>query len=292
MVRPDLRDSAFLGALVHFERVAARLSFAQAAADLGVTPSAVSHRIATLETMLGQRLFERSPRRVSLTREGTDLANSTREALAELRRATDAIAGRRVLRVTVGPYLSTNWLMPRLATFEGAHPGLRIDLLHRAGWPELKNIDLAIVWSDTPHGDVPAEQLFEAECVPVAAPGMLGDGAIWKQGSPPLHYRDRVVWRQWLGETGGPRDYAESGEIFDDPNLVLEAAAHRRGIAMGFLPFITEQFTSGRLVRVHPVSLRSNFRYWLVRGEARTEVIEKFVEWLKTEAAMTEQGGR
>jgi len=124
--------------------------------------------------------------------------------------------------------------------------------------------------------------------MPVAAPDALGSGPIWEQGLPPLHYRDRIVWRRWLLETGGPRDYAESGEIFDDPNLVLEAAVHRRGIAMGFLPFITEQFASDRLVRVHPVGLRSNFHYWLVRGEARTEDAEKFAEWLKVEAAITE----
>lgn len=290
-MRPDPRDPAFLGALVYFERAAERLNFAQAAADLGVTPSAVSHRISSLEAAVGLRLFERSPRRVSLTREGADLESSTREALALLRHATDAIVGRRVLRVSVGPYLSINWLMPRLATFEKARAGLRIDLLHRVGWSQLKDVDLAIVWFETPPGGVAAEPLFAAECMPVAAPGAIGDGPIWAQGLPPLHYRDRMLWRRWLREAGGPHDYAEGGEIFDDPNLVLEAAAHRRGIAMGFLPFIADQFNSGRLLRVHPASLRSSFTYWLVRREGETGLVETFADWLKKEAGTMKQGG-
>jgi DNA-binding transcriptional LysR family regulator len=58
---------------------------------------------------------------------------------------------------------------------------------------------------------------------------------------------------------------------------------------MGFLPFIAEHFTSGRLVRVHPASLDSNFGYWLVRGEAKSELQSKFVEWLRLEAERTGQ---
>jgi DNA-binding transcriptional LysR family regulator len=86
----------------------------------------------------------------------------------------------------------------RLAAFERNYAGLRMDLLHRAGWPELKDVELAIVWFETPPGDVAAEPLFEAECMPVAAPDTIGDGPIWAQVSPPLHYRDRMLWRQWL----------------------------------------------------------------------------------------------
>ena len=288
-MRADLRDPAYLGALVFFERVAARLSFAQAAADLGVTPSAISHRIALLEAVLGHRLFERSPRHVSLTREGSDLASATREALGLLRQATESLAGRRVLRLSIGPYLSAHWLMPRLAGFERQMAGARIDLLHRTGWPSLKDVDLAIVWHDTPPVDAQAELLFEPDYTAVAAPGVLGEGPLWAQGLPPLHYRDRSLWRQWLQETGGPRDFADTGEVFDDPNLVLEAAAHGRGIAMGFLPFAADLFASGRLVRAYPLNLPSPTRYWMVPGGGESGLVAPFLDWLRSEAAKTKQ---
>lgn len=287
-MQANLRDPSFLGALVYFERAAARLNFAQAAADLGVTPSAVSHRIASLESALGKRLFERSPRHVSLTREGVELAGSAREALTSLRRATDRIVGRRVLRVSVGPYLSTSWLMPRLAGFESAHPGLRIDLLHRAGWPDLRDVDLAIVWFDTPPATVHAELLFEPLCMAVAAPDALGEGPLWAQGLPPIHYRDRGPWRRWLRAVGGPEEFAEGGEIFDDPNIVLDAAAHGRGVALGFSPFIADRFAAGRLVSVQAETVRSDFRYWLVRGQGAAGLEDDFVAWLRAEVGAME----
>ncbi len=82
---PNLRDPSFLGALVRFERVAGALSFTKAAAELGVTASAVSHRIVQLEAALGKRLFERSPRMVALTPEGLELQEAVGKAMGVLR---------------------------------------------------------------------------------------------------------------------------------------------------------------------------------------------------------------
>jgi LysR family transcriptional regulator, glycine cleavage system transcriptional activator len=70
----DLRDPAFIGALVHFDEAAKLGSFANAAKALGVSSSAVSHRIPRLEVALGKPLFERETRRVSLTHEGLELS--------------------------------------------------------------------------------------------------------------------------------------------------------------------------------------------------------------------------
>jgi LysR family glycine cleavage system transcriptional activator len=177
--------------------------------------------------------------------------------------------------------------MPRLAEFETAHPEIRVDLLHRAGWPDLRNTDVAIVWFKQPPSNVAAEPLFDADCIPVSAPGLVGENPLWESGLAPLHYRDRGLWQDWLAAVGGPQHYAERGEVFDDPNLVLEAAVHRRGVAMGFLPFIADQLASGRLQRAHAHSFRSDWRYWLIYSGGKGEIGNHFLRWLKQASSLT-----
>jgi len=289
---PNLRDPTYIGALVFFECAARHLSFSKAAAELCVTPSAVSHRISALETALGARLFERQTRRVSLTQEGLELAKIARESLNRLRDATEKIVSTRVLRVSIGSYLSSNWLMPRLTQFEEDHPGVRIDLLHRTGLPNLRDVDIAIVWIDRLPEDLDAKPLFDAVCVPVSAPGVINSGNLWDCHLPALHYRSRSTWRQWLKAIGGPQNYADTGEVFEDPNLVLEAAAHRRGIAMGFIPFIDKQLVSGRLQQAHSFTFQTEWRYWLVETESNHPDRELLESWLRQEAnSSTETAG-
>jgi len=282
---PNLRDPTYLGALVFFECAARHLSFSKAAAELYVTPSAVSHRIAALELALGVRLFERLTRRVSLTQEGLELARVARESLHRLRDATGKIVSKRVLRLSIGPYLSTNWLMPRLSNFETDHPGIRVDLLHRTGLPDLRDVDVAIVWTDRPPEDLDVKPLFDAFCVPVSAPGVLKKSEnLWDCQLPALHYRSRSTWREWLKAVGGPEHYADTGEVFEDPNLVLEAAAHSRGIAMGFIPFIQNQLASGRLQQAHSFTFQTEWRYWLVETDSSHPDRELLVSWLQQQA--------
>ena len=132
---PDPKDPSYVGALIYFHHAAEALSFSKAAEALRVTPSAVSHRISALESTLCKRLFERGTRQVHLTQDGVELAAVTARLWADLRKATDRLARQPVLRVSVGPYLSSTWLMQRLGSFEQRHNNLRIDLLHRVGQP-------------------------------------------------------------------------------------------------------------------------------------------------------------
>ena len=279
-MRANPKDSAYLGALIYFHHTAKALSFSKAADALSVTPSAVSHRIASLEAALGKRLFEREIRRVQLTQDGVELAKSTDVIWDELQRITSQITDQHVLRVSVGPYLSSQWLMPRLAQFEAAFPNARIDLIHRIGKPTANLADVSIVWADLSKEDTAAERLFDTQTIPVAAGGLnLGD-AFWTGHVPPIHYRVRSTWRDWLLAAGAPASFADRGEVLDDPNIVLEAAAHGRGIAMGFLPFINSYFDAGRLAPVDRRAFRSNWGYRLTLNNPDNPVSGPFADWV------------
>lgn len=284
---PNPKDPAYLGALIYFRHVAKAMSFKKAAQALNVTPSAVSHRISALETALERRLFEREVRAIHLTQDGIELAKSVEIVWEELQRITSQITRHDVLRVSTGPYLSSQWLLPRLGRFEALHPGLRIDLIHRIGKPSANLADVSIVWAKLGMGSASSEQLFDTRTIPVAAHGTTLEDPFWTGRLPPIHYRDRSVWRDWLLAAGAPADFADRGEILDDPNIVLEAASHGRGIAMGFFPFIDGFIEAGRLEPVHARAFRSNWGYRLELNNPDNPVAGPFSEWIATQARLT-----
>lgn len=282
-MKPDPSDPAFLGALVYFEQAAEKLSFVEAAEALNVTPSAVSHRITSLEQALGQRLFRREVRRVHLTAEGTELANVARDIIDRVRVVTERLVNRPVLHVYVGPYLSAMWLMGRLKEFETLHPGLRIDLIHNSR-TAARDVDVAILWQDAAQCPKGHQTMFNMLTVPVAAPGTVGEESFWESSVDPIHYQDRHAWRHWLAENGAPADYAERGEIFQDPSLVFQSAAHGRGIAIGFLPFISDLIGNNKLVTVNKQSAPALRVYRITVNNKTHPFASAFVDWVMERA--------
>lgn len=286
---PSLKDLSYLGALVSFERAAAHLSFTQAAADLGVTPSAISHRIASLEAALQKKLFVRGTRSVQLTREGAALASHVTEIRSRLELLTTELTSFDVLRVSLGPYFSSSWLMPRLQGFEQQNPNVRIDLVHTTGAPDLRNADVAIFWSDLGSPNHGSEPLFQMECVPVAKPGLCAVDQFIDAGVSPLHYGDRKTWREWLDRKGLPTEFADEGVVFDDQHLLFEAAAHGRGVAMGLFPFIANLVDAGRLMPVSEYAVPSRQGYLLKVINPDNPAANSFANWIRV--AVSRQSG-
>ncbi|MEM8851634.1 MAG: LysR family transcriptional regulator, partial [Pseudomonadota bacterium] len=118
-----------LTALRAFEAAARHMSFAKAAQELFVTPAALSYQIKSLETELGQPLFHRLNRAVSLTEAGRALAPGTSDAFATLLyawRNTTRLSDTGVLTVTAGPAFTSKWLAPRMFEFAQAHPDIEL----------------------------------------------------------------------------------------------------------------------------------------------------------------------
>jgi LysR family glycine cleavage system transcriptional activator len=113
------RHPAPLNALRAFEAAARHLSFQAAAAELFVTPAAISHQVKRLEDHLGARLFHRGHRSVELSETGTALAASLREVFAQLDLALNRATapGIAQLRVSTLESFAAKWLAPRLHRF-------------------------------------------------------------------------------------------------------------------------------------------------------------------------------
>src|ERR1700726_5014584 len=118
-----------LNGLRAFEAAARHLSFTQAAAELNVTQTAISHQIRRLEEELGIRLFVRQNRALALTPEAKDYLPGVRAAFNDLRLATERVLRRdndRVLTVSTLASLAAKWLLPRLSAFQEAYPAIDV----------------------------------------------------------------------------------------------------------------------------------------------------------------------
>src|ERR1700720_4875952 len=118
-----------LNGLRAFEAAARHLSFTVAASELNVTQTAISHQIRRLEEELGIRLFMRQNRSLVLTREAQGYLPAVRAAFADLRQATDHLRRSErdgLLTGSTAPSLAAQWLGPRVAAFQDAHPGIEI----------------------------------------------------------------------------------------------------------------------------------------------------------------------
>ena len=161
--------------LLTFEALARLRSVTQAAEELCVTPSAVSHRVRQLEQIIGTKLFGRAD--FSLTTEGSEYLAHVREGIAILERfpGQDAMQGKRKLRVAVTPTFSRSILMPRLRAFIEAYP--EIDLTLQVSIPLLdvvaEDADLVIRFGTGRYADMEHVCLMTDEVTPLASPAYI-----------------------------------------------------------------------------------------------------------------------
>ena len=153
-----------LPALRAFEAAARLGSFAAAAAELSLTPSAISHQVRGLEAWFERPLFVRDGRRVALTEEGRRLLGQLTQAFDLIHESCSALrpaAQRRELAVHCAPSFASKWLSPRIARFMQANPGITLRLTSGAEPPDLRQstgIQVAITY-----GTPAAQQAVEME---------------------------------------------------------------------------------------------------------------------------------
>ncbi|MGH6753699.1 MAG: LysR family transcriptional regulator, partial [Bradyrhizobium sp.] len=167
-----------LGGLRGFEAAARHSSFTKAAAELGVTPAAVSHLVRELEDQLGVKLFARTSRVVRLTPAGEILRHAAAEAIDGVGRAVARLreaAGRPRLMVTSSPSFAAKWLVPRLDRFLLQNPeaDVRIEVSQRLIDFVREDVDIGIRFGKGDYPGLLADRLFEDMVFPVCSPKLL-----------------------------------------------------------------------------------------------------------------------
>ncbi len=299
------RNPLDLGCLRLFEAAARHENLSRAAAALGMTQPALSYRIRQMEARLGTRLFERHHRGLLLSPAGRRLQEAVQGSLERLDEAVAAIVAPTaapVVRLVTDYAFAALWLMPRMAAFRAAHPGIELQIV-ASQEPAVRlpapapdgGAELTVLFGGRREAGADGRLLMTERVAAVCSPGLLETGVSLDDDAslaraPLLHLqgdtgRRWYDWDSWLAGLGRARRSGQPGLGFNTYTLVVQAALAGQGLALGWLGLIDPLLDSGALVRAHAATLESARGYWLLApgAGARAEVAA-VAAWIAEEA--------
>ena len=286
-----------------FEAAARHLSFKMAAAELHVTPTAISHQVKLLERHCGKTLFHRRPRPLKLTSAGEHLFPVVRdgfEAFADaLVTVRAGVAGGR-LRITATNAFAARWLVPRLPDWRAAHPRIKLEILGTDAVLDLKadEADVAIRYARSPPSEGKSFELMRDTFRVVASPKLVERGKMLRPadlaGLPLIEIdwtptdRFAPTWQRWQAVARRGRkempDLARLATLFfREESHAIEAAISGQGVAICSDVLIAPELASGALVQVSATTLPGYGFYVLHRhGHPKLAMIDAFAAWARS----------
>jgi LysR family glycine cleavage system transcriptional activator len=289
-----------------FEAAARHVSFKKAAAELGVTPTAISHQIRLLEQYCGKALFRRRPRPLSLTETGARLFPVVRDgfeafvvALGTIRRQGD----RQPLRVTTTNAFASRWLVPRLPRWKKARPDAPLDVIGTDHVLDLHagDADLAIRYATgrrEPKQDI-AELFLSDSFWPMCSPRLLPAGGRLRSAAELKKHVlvhsywspsdiEPPTWQRWFvlarRKWRSLPDFTNVQHLsFREELHAIEAVIAGQGIGIFSDVLVASELASGTLVKAFDLSL-PGYRFYVVRrrGHPREKIIRAFSAWLRS----------
>lgn len=292
-----------LTALRAFDAAARHMSFQQAAAELNVTPAALSFQIKSLEEHMGAPLFRRLNRAVELTEAGRVLAPGAKdgfEMLSAAWRATRRLQDNgSVVVVTAGPAFTAKWLAPRLFDFARDHPEIELRFSASLQIKDFNRdeIDVAIRFGLGPDTGLHSMALDEEWVTPVMTPEMAERYPTPESlRDAPLIIDDSVDflslstdWSTWFRAAGV--DFAPTHGIhFSQPDHAISTAVSGTGITLGRNTLVHHDIITGRLVAPYRLALgtKARFRILCQQGSEDRPNIKALREWILHQASQME----
>lgn len=282
-----------LRALHTFETVSRHLSVAAAAAELGVTQSAVSHQLRILTEIVGERLIQKNGRGIVLTDAGRDLARRLQPAFAEIDRSlAEAIGGSRDrVRLAVCSSFASAWLVPRLKSFYATHPDIDLQIMMYAQDPELSDAagDAFVTTLPKDRG-YHAQLLWPEFLVPVVSSALsCGKAAPSYITTELLPGRIGSDWQAYARHSGRTDLIPPSGRWLFASHYVVALDMVRMGLGAALLPdFLVEpDIRAGYLRLLNEAAMPTHEDYHLcIKQSRRSEpALEALVRWFRQELA-------
>ena len=296
-----------LNALRAFESAGRHLSFTKAAAELNVTPAAISHQVKALEELLEVPLFRRLTRALRLTDAGQAALPALGQGFDKLAQGVEqmrAYCESGVLTISVNPSFGAMWLVPRLERFRIRHPDIeiRIDGTDRRVDLARDDADVALRYGPGGYKGVQVDCLFSQVNTPVCSPALLsGDHPLGQPDDLRHHtllhvdWKDaEASWRMWLLAAGLHDIDPTRGPHFTMENMAVQAALDGHGVALVGDMLVAVDLAAGRLVRPFDPSLSTplTFSYYLLsaKDSAGQPKVAAFRDWLLEEARAARPG--
>lgn len=288
-----------LNALRAFEAVGRLQSVTAAAAELCVTPAAVSRHVRTLEEFLALPLFVRGHRSITLTVEGAKYLAEISVLFKGLRRATENLTRRqkkkRILKIRSPATFAVRWLIPRLPAFHALHPSIEVNLTTAFAPLDFRkeDIDGGIELCDgnwrNKRGDQRADKLVENAMTPVCSPALIRGKKLplrpsALKGAILLHSLARPDdWAAWIAAAGVAGIDPHGGMKYETSMLAYQAAMEGSGFAMAQLALVENDLRDGRLVRPFTFTLEMGaYSYYFVspRKSRDNPALAHFRAWI------------
>jgi LysR family transcriptional regulator, glycine cleavage system transcriptional activator len=276
-----------------FEAAARHLSFTHAAQELNLTQAAISKQVKLLELNLRQRLFERLPRSLALTKSGEAYFPKVRDAFERLNFGTQEVFGRQrgaVITVRCAVSFAVHWLMPRMPAFIAKHPAIKLRLVSSV-WADndiAGEFDLDIQYGTGNWPNAQSYRLTNETLVPLCAPALVhGKPALRDPVDLKKHTLLHVIgyqrgWATWLAAAGLTDMDPGRGLQFDTSLAAFELAAHGGGVALGRSSLIDQEIRSGRLIAPFDLAVPVDEAFYLITPtqSAMPHDAGLFVDWL------------
>jgi LysR family glycine cleavage system transcriptional activator len=275
-----------------FEAAARHLSFQEAADELHVTPSAISHQVRSLEAFLGVELFRRDHRGVILTAEGDAYLCKLRKAFDTMASATadikrEKLSGRFVLGAT-SAFIS-RWIVPRFSRFAAEFPNINVELkaLVTALDFAKQDLDMAVTIGPRDWPGLRADRIMSTPlfviCSPKLATAMKKPSDLRSQTL--LHYDQGEEWSRWLKKAGVEMD-SSAGPRFNDCNVMLQAAVEGNGVALSFTALARRELEEGKLVGLFELKISPNAWYYVISPDNSADMPKPTAlrKWILKEA--------
>jgi LysR family transcriptional regulator, glycine cleavage system transcriptional activator len=290
-------------AIQAFEAAARLGSFALAADELAVTPSAISHQVRLLEDQIGVLLFQRVHRSVILTDTGREYATEVIAAFSKIDAATRTAAsagGTTSLTIHSTPSIATQWLMRRLPLYGEANPEIDLRLQSSVNRVDLGQgiVDIDIRYNP---GPAPAGSMLvpfpDDVIVPMCSPRLAGGARPIRTvedlaGHTLIHGEINILgWRDWSRRNRRARLDLDRGPRFDRSFMAIRAAVDCLGVCLDSMLIAEQELRGGQLVVLFPETAMTATGHGFVtlRSKSQDGKVSDFRNWLFGELAQTRE---
>lgn len=270
------------------------LSFKQAANQLHLTPSAISHQIRQLEQQLNKQLFKRQVRAIELTTDGKQFYQALQPILTNLEHTISEFSqntSQANISITLPEFFASELFVPRLSTWSEQHPDINLQLNTIKGLNNTnKETDLSIALANSKPTDAIVYDLFSVSYLPACSPKLyqslkpMAEQAL-QQGQLIVHQARPWAWHQWANEHE-IKDF-DPQRIVQVDSMFAAARAAQKGLGVALLPLPISQswFDEGVLLPLFERPLKTRDKYYLVQHDwhASRPELDLFVQWLLTQ---------
>ncbi len=282
--------------LFAFSLVARSGNFTSAARTLGISQSAISQRIKTLELELGVVLFTREHRGVALTNEGQRLLSVIQPAMDKMGISVNTLLERKSkprVRISADFAFSTFWLLPRLYQLR-SDLGDEIEIqilasqtapddsddcdisIHVQPFSSMGNRDILLIEERVAAVCSPA---FAEEHGPILTPSDLLEVQLLSLSKPPS--AEWMTWQTWFDSLGVTGERSRNLHTFNNYDMVAQGAIAGHGVSLGWLGLIDDLFENGKLVQVTDAIVASEAGYILSQPQtSMSKGPGRVVEWI------------